>query len=57
MLYWGSEIKQLLELPYLQELNTATVWRATKISSFLAYSDETYWRDIRALEPGKIMIT
>lgn len=56
MLYWGSEIKQLLELPYLQELNTAAIWRATKINSFLAYSDETYWKDVRSLEPGKIMI-
>lgn len=56
MLYWGSEIKQLLELPFEQELNNAAIWRATKINSFLAYSDETYWRDIRALEPGKCMI-
>lgn len=56
MLYWGSEIKQLLKCPIGKSLNTAMIWRSMKINSLMVYDDETYWEDIHILKPGFNMI-
>ncbi|MDD4232037.1 MAG: asparagine synthase (glutamine-hydrolyzing) [Candidatus Cloacimonetes bacterium] len=56
MLYWGSEIKQLLEAPLKRELNHAMIWRSMKINSLMAYDDETYWQEVQVLKPGHNMI-
>jgi asparagine synthase (glutamine-hydrolysing) len=56
MLYWGSEMKQLLQSPIKRDLNTAMIWRSMKVNSLLVYDDETYWQEIHVLKPGHIMI-
>ncbi len=56
MLYWGSEIKQLLECPIKRSLNHAMIWRSMKVNSLMVYDDETYWEAVHALKPGHNMI-
>ena len=52
VIYWGSEIKQLLLTPIDKKLNQAMIWRSMKINSFLVYDDETYWQNVHSLKPG-----
>ena len=52
VLYWGSEVKQLLLTPIDKKLNQAMIWRSMKINSFLVYDDETYWQNVHSLKPG-----
>ncbi|HNX02219.1 MAG TPA: asparagine synthase (glutamine-hydrolyzing) [Candidatus Cloacimonas sp.] len=52
VIYWGSEIKQLLLTPVDKTLNQAMIWRSMKINSLLVYDDETYWQHINCLKPG-----
>lgn len=52
VLYFGSEIKQLLAAPLDKALNPAQIYRSMKINAMLAYGDETYWHAIRSLTPG-----
>ena len=56
VLYWGSEIKQLLLTPIDKTLNQAMIWRSIKINSFMVYDDETYWQNIHCLKPGHNLI-
>ncbi|MEN6444934.1 MAG: asparagine synthase (glutamine-hydrolyzing), partial [Candidatus Cloacimonas sp.] len=56
ILYWGSEVKQLLLTPIDKNLNQAMIWRSMKINSLLVYEDETYWQNIRCLKPGHNLI-
>lgn len=56
MLYWGSEIKQLLECPGKKTLNHAMIWRSLKVNSLMVYDDETYWEEIHILKPGHNLI-
>ncbi|MCK9557280.1 MAG: asparagine synthase (glutamine-hydrolyzing) [Candidatus Cloacimonetes bacterium] len=56
MLYWGSEMKQLLQSPIKRDLNNAMIWRSMKVNSLLVYDDETYWHDIHVLKPGHNLI-
>ncbi len=55
-LYWGSEMKQLLDLPIDKTLNNPMIWRSMKINSLLVYGEETFWKGIRVLQPGHNMI-
>ncbi|HPB18378.1 MAG TPA: asparagine synthase (glutamine-hydrolyzing) [Candidatus Cloacimonas sp.] len=58
VIYWGSEIKQLLLTPIDKTLNQAMIWRSMKINSLLVYDDETYWQHIHCLKPGhNLLIT
>ncbi len=52
VLYFGSEIKQLLLSPVNKSLNRPMLWRALKINSLQVYGAETFWQNIHALEPG-----
>ena len=52
VLYFGSEIKQLLLTPVNKSLNRPMLWRAMKINSLQVYGAETFWNNIHALEPG-----
>jgi len=52
MLYWGSEIKQLLPTPVSKDLNNTMIWRSMKINAMINYQDETYWQQIKSLQPG-----
>jgi asparagine synthase (glutamine-hydrolysing) len=56
LLYWGSEIKQILHSGVSRGLNRAMIWRSMKINSLMVYEDESYWEDIRALKPGHNMV-
>jgi len=56
VLYWGSEIKQLMLTPIDKTLNQAMIWRSMKINSMLVYDDETYWQNIHCLKPGHNLI-
>jgi len=53
---FGSEIKQLLACPLNKELNYPMLWRSLKINALLAYGEETYFRQIKALRPGHYII-
>lgn len=55
VLYFGSEIKQLLLTPVNKSLNRPMLWRAMKINSLQVYGGETFWTNIHALEPGTAM--
>lgn len=55
-LFWGSEMKQFLDLPIDKSLNYPMIWRSMKINSLLVYGEETFWKGIRALKPGHNMI-
>lgn len=52
MLYWGSEMKQLLAAPIDKSLNSSMIWRSMKINALMVYNDETYWQSIKCLNPG-----
>ena len=52
VLYWGSEIKQLLAAPIDRTLNEAMIWRSLKINSLSVYDDQTFWLQIKTLKPG-----
>lgn len=52
VIYWGSEIKQLLLAPINKELNQAMIWRSMKINALMVYDDETYWQSVHCLLPG-----
>ncbi len=56
VLYFGSEIKQLLLSPVNKSLNRAMLWRAMKINSLLVYGGETFWKNIHVLEPGNCLV-
>lgn len=56
LLYWGSEIKQLLTTPAKRSYNYGSIWRSTKINSLLNYGDETFFKEIKALKPGHNLI-
>jgi len=49
---FGSEIKQLLACSLDNELNYPMLWRSMKINALLAYGEETFFRNIKALRPG-----
>lgn len=51
-LYFGSELKQLLATGVGKELNLPMIWRGMKINSLQVYGNETYWKELKALEPG-----
>lgn len=53
VLYFGSEIKQLLLTPVGKNLNQPMLWRSMKINSLMVYGSETFWQNIHALEPGQ----
>jgi len=53
---FGSELKQLLVCPVSKELNLPMLWRSTKINALLAYGEETYFNQIKALKPGHFAI-
>jgi asparagine synthase (glutamine-hydrolysing) len=55
-LYWGSEMKQLLECPIDKSLNQAMIWRSMKINALLVYDDQTYWKHIHSFMPGHNLI-
>jgi asparagine synthase (glutamine-hydrolysing) len=57
ILYFGSEIKQLLLTPVDKELNLPMVWRSMKINSLQVYGSETFWTNILALEPGHNLVS
>lgn len=52
VMYWGSEIKQLLLAPIDKTLNKAMIWRSMKINALMVYRDETYWQNVHCLLPG-----
>ncbi|HNT52301.1 MAG TPA: asparagine synthase (glutamine-hydrolyzing) [Candidatus Syntrophosphaera sp.] len=56
VLYFGSELKQLLLTPVDKKLNLPMLWRSVQINSLQVYGPETYWRDISALEPGHNLV-
>lgn len=56
VLYWGSEIKQLLLAPISKTLNQAMIWRSMKINALMVYNDETYWQSVHCLLPGHKLI-
>ena len=56
VLYFGSEIKQLLAAPIDRALNEAMIWRSMKINSLLVYDDQTFWKQIKTLIPGHNLI-
>lgn len=51
-IYWGSELKQLLQCPISKAWNPAMLWRNMKINGLLAYEDQSFWQEIKALVPG-----
>ena len=56
VLYWGSEIKQLLEAPIPKNLSYAMIWRSMKVNALMVYDDDTYWQSIHCLLPGHKLI-
>ncbi len=54
--WFGSELKQLRYCPADQELNLGMIYRSMKINAMLAYEDETYWQNYKALAPGHNLI-
>ncbi len=54
--YFSSEIKQLLCTPVDKALNYPMVWRSNKINALLAYGEETYFTNIKALRAGHYLI-
>ncbi|MCK9335393.1 MAG: asparagine synthase (glutamine-hydrolyzing) [Candidatus Cloacimonetes bacterium] len=56
IMYWGSEIKQLLEAPISKNLNQAMIWRSMKINALMVYDDDTYWQSVHSLLPGHQLI-
>lgn len=56
MLYFGSEMKQLLACPIDKSHNNAMIWRSMKINAMMVYGEETYWQAIHALMPGHTMV-
>lgn len=56
LLFFGSEIKQLL--PYIDRnrLNRRMIWRGMKINAMHVYRDETYYDQIKSLTPGTNLI-
>jgi asparagine synthetase B (glutamine-hydrolysing) len=55
-LYFASEIKQLLLTPVDKSLNLPMIWRSMKINSLEVYGEETFWQEIKALQPGYNLI-
>jgi asparagine synthase (glutamine-hydrolysing) len=53
---FGSELKQLLAGPGNKELNYPMLWRSMKINALLAFGEETFWQNIKALRPGHFLI-
>ncbi|HPI25665.1 MAG: asparagine synthase (glutamine-hydrolyzing) [Candidatus Cloacimonetes bacterium] len=56
VLYWGSEMKQLLLCPIPKTLNKAMIHRSLKINALMVYDDETYWQSVHCLLPGHKLI-
>lgn len=56
LLYWASEIKQLLICPINKELNNSMIHRSMKINSLLVYEDQTFFSQIKLLKPGHNLI-
>ncbi|MBW6514839.1 MAG: asparagine synthase (glutamine-hydrolyzing) [Candidatus Syntrophosphaera sp.] len=56
VLYFGSEIKQLLLTGVDKSLNEPMLWRSMKINSLQVYGEETFWRNINALPAGHNLI-
>jgi asparagine synthase (glutamine-hydrolysing) len=54
--YFGSEIKQILACPISKELNHPMLWRSMKINALLAYGEQTFFQQIKALKPGHFLI-
>lgn len=55
-LYFGSELKQLLVCPINKDLNYPMIWRSMKINALLAYGEETFFKNIKALKPSHFLI-
>lgn len=56
MLYFGSELKQLLATQVDKSLNYPMLWRSMKINALQVYGAETFWSAIKALEAGHSLI-
>lgn len=52
ILYFGSELKQLLATQVDKCLNYPMLWRSMKINALQVYGEETFWSGIKALEAG-----
>lgn len=56
ILYFGSEIKQLLPFIDKYRLNHPMIRRGMKINAMHVYGDETYFEQVKALRPGMNLI-
>ncbi|MDP2173457.1 MAG: asparagine synthase (glutamine-hydrolyzing) [Candidatus Cloacimonadaceae bacterium] len=54
-LVFGSEIKQLVDADDQKDLNLPMLLRGMKINGMLAYGEETYFKNIKALRPGHFL--
>ncbi len=53
---FSSELKQLIPCLNSKDLNLPMLWRSMKINALLAYGEETFFQQIKALKPGHCAI-
>ncbi len=56
ILYFGSELKQLVLAPINKNLNHSMILRSMKINAMLVYGEETFWNGIKVLRAGENLI-
>lgn len=56
VLYFGSEIKQLLPLLKDQKIDAQMLWRMLKVSGMFYYDDHTVFSQIKILKPGQKLV-